>query len=230
LIVKLLWDTGAPPSPPPDDGVAVWLAAPRPELEVAVEPWLSEPERARRDAFLHAGARGQFLTGRWLLRGVVGPLSGVAPAALVVRESERGALAVASDGGWYVNLSHTDGLVALAVSATPVGVDVEDRHRVGRTVELADRFFAPSEARALRALPADRQRDRFFDLWTLKEAYIKARGLGLAIPLASFAFDLDAPTLGFGTETEPDAARWQFARLDPTPRHRLAVCRARARP
>ncbi|MCC6621519.1 MAG: 4'-phosphopantetheinyl transferase superfamily protein [Deltaproteobacteria bacterium] len=174
---------------------------------------------------MHAGARGQFLTGRWLLRGVVGPLSGVAPEALVVRESERGALEL---DGVYVNLSHTDGLVALAVSATPVGVDVEDRQRPGRTVELADRFFAPSESRALRALPPERQRDRFFDLWTLKEAYIKARALGLAIPLASFAFDLDAPTLGFTTTTEPDASRWEFARLDPTPRHRLAVARARA--
>ena len=206
-------------------GVAVWLAAPQPSHGEEAMTLLSDEEHERRTAFLHPGARAQFLTGRWLLRKVVGYLAGIPARALAVRLGDRGAILV---DDWHVNLSHTDGLVALAVSDTPVGVDVEDTQRVGRTVELADRFFAPSEARALRTLPPAAQRARFFDLWTLKEAYIKGRGEGLAIPLASFAFD-HAPdgTVYFSTTTEPDAGRWEFARIDPTPRHRLAVARAR---
>ena len=154
----------------------------------------------------------------------------VAGAALIgieLHETARGALELShSPNAWHLNLSHTDGLVALAVAKTPVGVDVEDLQRRGRTVELSDRFFAPSEARALRALPEAAQRSRFFDLWTLKEAYIKARGQGLAIPLASFAFDLDHGPLAF--QPQPgDPIIWQFARMDPTPRHRLALALAR---
>ena len=75
------------------------------------------------------------------------------------------------------NLSHTHGLVALAVTrGHRVGVDVE---RVTRVVDLAvaDRHFAPAEVRDLRRLPAEEQPVAFFEYWTLKEAYIKARGM-----------------------------------------------------
>ncbi|TNF31586.1 MAG: 4'-phosphopantetheinyl transferase superfamily protein [Deltaproteobacteria bacterium] len=117
--------------------------------------------------------------------------------------------------------------VALA-TGRDVGVDVEDAARRGRTVELADRFFAPSEVAALRALPEGAaQRDRFFRLWTLKESYIKARGQGLAIPLSGFAFALDGAgsAIGFSArpEVDDDAARWRFFGLRPSERHQLAV-------
>lgn len=244
---RLTWGPSDGELPEPG-AVGVWLARPEAWLAEAVAPWLSEAERARRDRFLHEGARGQFVCGRWLLRQVAGRLVGREPAAVELREGERGALMLPAESGWYVNLSHTDGLVAVAAARTPVGVDVEDAERRGRTVELADRFFAPAEAKALRALPEAEQRERFFALWTLKESYIKARGLGLAIPLASFAFDLDRPALGFppagrgipvaslrvaplgfaidttmDVNRGEDAARWRFARAAPTERHRLAV-------
>ncbi len=228
-MLRVTWGVAAV-EPPARGEVAVWLTEPSEAHARAVEPWLAPEEEARRQRFQHHGARAQFLTGRWLLRSVVAALDGVTPAAVALRESERGALALrASPNAWYLNLSHTDGLVALAVARAPVGVDVEDTARGGRTVELADRFFAPAEAAALRALPVAAQRARFFDLWTLKEAYIKACGLGLAIPLASFAFALDGAELCFsvayGVDGAPaeDAPRWRFARMDATPRHRLAV-------
>lgn len=217
-------------TPPPADHAGVWLVVPDDAHRVAIADALSESERERRDGFLHLGARGQFLTGRWLLRNVLARLEHLHPRDVRLNETERGALELADDSngpsGWHLNLSHTDGLVALAVARTPVGIDVEDRERRGRTIELADRFFAPSESAALRALPPERQRQRFFDLWTLKEAYIKARGQGLAIPLASFAFDPDRDPLGFSPQPG-DPIDWRFARLDPTPRHRLAVALAR---
>ena len=124
------------------------------------------------------------------------------------------------------NLSHTEGLIACAVTiGREVGVDVEHVQR-RLTHDIADRFFAPREVQDLKALPADEQPKAFFDYWTLKEAYIKARGFGLALPLADFAFQLSPaapPRISFEPSLDDDPATWQFAQDWPTPTHRLAV-------
>lgn len=194
-----------------------------------VAPWLSEAERARRDRIVHPRALAEFLAGRRMLRSLMAPLVGARPESVGVVESERGALTLdprAHGAKWCFNISHTDGLVALAIARAPIGVDVEWLARPGRTVELAERYFAPAEVAALRALPEARRRDRFFDLWTLKEAYIKARGLGLAIPLDSFAFSLehDAVAIAIAPEAnEAPGARWRFHLTDVGTSHRLAI-------
>ncbi len=124
------------------------------------------------------------------------------------------------------NLSHTSGLVALAVTrGHRVGVDVE---RVSRVVDLAvaDRHFARTEVRDLRALPVAEQPVAFFEYWTLKEAYIKARGMGLALPLGAFAFTLQPPrppSIAFVPAFDDLPSRWQFWQTWPTPRHRLSL-------
>ena len=126
----------------------------------------------------------------------------------------------------HFNVSHTRGLVALAVTrGHRLGVDVE---RVTRTVMdgVADRHFAAAEVRDLRARPADEQATAFFEYWTLKEAYIKARGMGLALPLDAFAFGLRpplAPTITFAEGFDDVAERWQFWQAWPTPAHRLSL-------
>lgn len=198
-----------------------------------VEPWLSESERARRDRIQHPRALAEFLAGRRLIRHALSHLLGIAPASLRLVENQYGALALdpgAHPGPWHFNLSHTDHLLALAIARHPIGVDVEHVHRPGRTVELADRFFAPAEIAALLALPEHLRRDRFFDLWTLKEAYIKARGMGLAIPLADFAFTLDEGldagsiriTVAPSVADAPDA-HWRFYLTSVGVAHRLAL-------
>jgi 4'-phosphopantetheinyl transferase len=126
------------------------------------------------------------------------------------------------------NLSHTDGLVVCLVSrGREVGVDVEDRTRGGDLLEIADRFFSPFEVKALRALPLEAQMDRFFLYWTLKESYIKARGMGLSLSLSAFSFELDAPGRGIriffdpGFEDEPE--RWRFSALSYGRKHAIAA-------
>ncbi|MCA9518143.1 MAG: 4'-phosphopantetheinyl transferase superfamily protein [Myxococcales bacterium] len=220
----------ATPSAPPVR-VAVRLAAPTAELEALAEPLLAPEERVRRDRFLHDGARREYLVGRWLLRTTLAAELGADAASLRFVENAHGALSLPAPATLSFNLSHTKGLVAVATcDGHDVGVDVEDRLRRGRTTEIAHRFFAPAEVAALRALPEEAQRDRFFAIWTLKEAYIKARGLGLALPLATFAFDLDTDPGAVGLSLTPaardDATRWRFERRDPTPRHRLAIAAA----
>ena len=124
------------------------------------------------------------------------------------------------------NISHTDGLIACAVTiGREVGVDVE---HIGRrlTHDVAGRFFAPQEVKDLAILPEDEQQKAFFDYWTLKEAYIKARGFGLALPLADFAFTLAPPSqprIAFEPALDDDPETWQFAQAWPTPHHRLAL-------
>jgi 4'-phosphopantetheinyl transferase len=116
--------------------------------------------------------------------------------------------------------------VACAVTVgRDVGVDVEYVHRP-LTHAVPERFFSVQEVRDLRALPQHDQPLVFFDYWTLKESYIKARGLGLALPLAQFTFHRvpgDAPVISFAPELHDDPASWQFAQFWPTSNHRMAV-------
>ena len=133
------------------------------------------------------------------------------------------------------NLSHTRGLVACVVTlGLDSGVDVE---RPGRQIRdplaLARHGFAPAERRALRRLSGRAQRELFCDLWTLKEAYVKARGAGfLALPARKLAYEI-APggiiRLTIEPELEDRPEAWQVALLAPTADHRLAVAIRRGR-
>jgi 4'-phosphopantetheinyl transferase len=118
------------------------------------------------------------------------------------------------------NLSHTHEHIVLAVrQGGPVGVDVEGGRTVADSLALVEQFFAPSEIIALRALPVAQQAQRFVALWTLKEAYVKARGLGLSIPLDQFGFEFneasaDAPCQlkrwWASIHIDPEPQAWQF--------------------
>jgi 4'-phosphopantetheinyl transferase len=218
-----------------DDEVHLWWVLPDeigdPRLLAAYEALLAPEERARRARYHFEHSRREYLLTRALVRGTLARYVDVAPAALGFTQNEHGRPEMArADLAWLrFNVSNTKGLLALAVTrGRDVGVDVEDTERRGDTVSVADRFFSPIEVEALRALPEDAQRERFFTYWTLKEAYIKARGMGLAIPLDHFSFLLDpepgAPVaIRFDPQLPDDPASWQFARFDLTPRHHTAA-------
>jgi 4'-phosphopantetheinyl transferase len=128
------------------------------------------------------------------------------------------------------NITHTAGLVACVVThGRDVGVDVEHLYppRWGdeACLEIAAAYFAPAEVAALAAAPPDQRRGLFFEIWTLKEAYAKARGLGLALPLASYSFDQRSPEVRIrcALDVDHDPDGWRFERSRPTPRHALAV-------
>jgi 4'-phosphopantetheinyl transferase len=215
------------------DEVHLWWVLPDeitdPRLLAAYEALLSPEERARKARYHFEHSRREYLLTRALVRATLARYVDVAPAALTFSQNEHGRPEMARpELGWLrFNLSNTKGLLALAVTRDrDVGVDVEDTSRRGDTVNVADRFFSPLEVDALHALPEDAQRDRFFAYWTLKEAYIKARGMGLAIPLDHFSFLLDAPlpiAIRFDPQLEDDPASWQFERFVLTERHHTAA-------
>lgn len=114
--------------------------------------------------------------------------------------------------GLRFSLTHTRGLVACAVThGRSVGLDAESLPAPGDWATLARRFFAPSETRALLALPAAAAGPAFIRIWTLKEAYVKARGLGLALDLASFTIGGDPPRIA----PDPGGERLWYAASRP---------------
>lgn len=190
---------------------------------------LTEDEWKRCQRFAYTEGVREQLAARVMVRSALSRYAPVGAGAWRFTENAYGRPEVAEPfhaTGLRFNLSHSHGVVTLAVSAShAVGIDVE---HVGRTARLAvaDRFFAPAEIAALRALPVEQQPRRFLGYWTLKEAYIKARGAGLSLPLDRFAFDLDdrrRPTITFADDFDDDARAWQFDQLFVGPEHLVAV-------
>lgn len=219
---------------PPLNHVAVWAAethAPAIQARLAAyRELLSDDEVRRAERFLHSDDAARFVIGRALARTMLSRYAEVAPRdwPFVIDDHGRPELVKRPPGApdLRFNLTHTPGLVACAVTVgREVGVDVEHIRRPIRK-ELPERFFSAREVADLRALPDAEQQTVFFDYWTLKEAYIKARGLGLALPLGQFTFLRTtgrAPSIVFAPELHDDAATWQFAQFWPTVAHRMAV-------
>lgn len=200
-----------------------------PAVLAAYDALLTPEERARKQRYYFEKNRHEFLITRALVRSVLSRYAPVRPADWTFSANAHGCPAVATPAGTGLrfNLSNTRGLVCCLVARDrDIGVDVEDTERDGETVAIADRFFSPSEVDELRAQPEERRRARFFDYWTLKEAYIKARGMGLAIPLDHFSFLLaEGQPIGiaFDPRLEDDPAVWQFAQLRPTASHLISL-------
>lgn len=209
---------------------AFWLLAAEapPEAHADALAWMSSEERRRHDRFAFEHSRAEHRLTRWLVRATLSRFAPVEPGAWRFVPNAHGRPEIAGPEtrfGLRFNASNTRGLVAVAVARDhDVGVDVEETSRPP-ALEMAPRYFAPREVAALDALPASERAERFWAHWTLKEAYIKARGMGLALPLDAFAFDVDTDPVrvAFDPRVADDPARWAFSRHAPTPRHRLAL-------
>ena len=188
---------------------------------------LDEEETGRHQRFIFNRHRHLFLVARALVRSVLARSLGIDdPAAVAFTRGADGKPALSPATGLQFNLSHTHGLVALAVTRDcPVGIDVEFLSRQADIASLAERYFAPAEAGALLALPVEEWNTRFFDLWTLKEAFLKACGTGLRTPLRDFSFTLSDADIDIvfapGLDEKPHS--WQFWQLDVDRGYRLAL-------
>ncbi|MDR9863558.1 MULTISPECIES: 4'-phosphopantetheinyl transferase superfamily protein [Pseudomonas] len=186
-----------------------------PTLLARYRSWLSAEESQRMQHFMFERHRHQYLVTRALLRATLSLYAPwVAPQQWVFASNAWGKPAIVAPAlPMAFNLSHTEGLVVLALTLeNSVGIDVEPRQRLADE-DLAERFFSASEVRYLCSLPSAERASAFMGFWTLKEAYIKARGQGLSIPLDSFSFELATPgQIGFACQTlaPPEARRWRF--------------------
>jgi 4'-phosphopantetheinyl transferase len=220
--------------PLPQHAVHVWYTLTPQELDhdliARFRILLTPEERARHDRFVQEKDRRQYLVGKVLVRTILSRYLPRVPHEWIFTTNRFGKPVVANgapESNLQFNLSHTEGLVACVVARDrEVGIDVEN---VGRSVNLdvARRFFAPAEVAFLEQLPDDQRQASFFLFWTLKEAYVKARGLGLSLPLEQFAFrleDLQAPTITFEPVMKEDPADWRFfLPAVPSRAHQVAV-------
>jgi len=188
---------------------------------------LSSDERARAGRFLSGQDRASYAAAHALARRMLAAAAAVQPDALTFVAGPYGKPAIAGPeetSGIAFNIAHTRGLVACAVCLEgDVGVDVEAVRAELQPADLAQRFFATSECEGLAAVAADARPARFTDLWALKEAYIKAVGLGLSHALDTFAFSF-GPDGRLSFQRPPgDTAPRVFALFEPKPGFRLAV-------
>ncbi|MBN2307593.1 MAG: 4'-phosphopantetheinyl transferase superfamily protein, partial [Candidatus Hydrogenedentes bacterium] len=129
--------------------------------------------------------------------------------------------------GLRFNVSHSGALALVAATrGRAIGVDIEQVHERAAAMGIARRFFSREEVAALRALPAEARRVGFLNCWTRKEAYIKAKGQGLSLPLDKFSVTLapgDPPAL-LRTQDDPaEAGRWALHAIDAGPGYVAAV-------
>lgn len=204
-------DPGAP---------ALWIFR-RSELEPhlsALSALLAEDERERGNRLVREEHRTEFMLFHGMLRLLLGRHAGVDPAALDFARGARGRPKIVAPGSAThldFNLTDAPGVMALAVAADGrVGVDIE---RIDRTVDaraVAERFFHPDERRALAALPEAARRDRFLDLWTAKEAWLKydGRGIGELLGRLDFSAWTDQPCVRAATAAETPVLCWRFRR------------------
>jgi 4'-phosphopantetheinyl transferase len=193
---------------------------------------LSSEERAQEPRFCFDDDRRRFLITRALVRTVLSRYSHTEPQCWSFTQNAYGRPQVvprdSTEARISFNVSHTKSLILLGVTGEcALGVDVENVSARRPTLGIADDYFAPEEVAALHALPAVRRPERFFELWTLKESYIKARGMGLSIPLDTFSFRFPTEQwveLLSHAGRDGDSAQWRFWQLRPATEYLAAVC------
>jgi 4'-phosphopantetheinyl transferase len=188
---------------------------------------VSVDERDRFRRYKHALASYQFLAGRLLIRQWLAEVSGVVAAEWRFVEGPRGRPAIASPSSpWSFNLAHSGGMVACVLSMIKdVGVDVEHLDRRPMADDLYRRYCSPAEIADIERYEDDERSQRFLTYWTLKEAYLKARGLGIAVQLADVEFSIDGarPSIRFLNSLAGNDPGWTFALFQPSPRFLLSA-------
>ncbi len=219
----------------PKNEVHLWFAFPEeirdPSLLSQYHRFLNADEAVQQRRFHFEKHRHQYLITRALVRAGLSRYLPNAPGDWVFEKNKYGRPEIAphlNPGQLRFNLSHSDGLIVLAVVwSREIGVDVEFMDRGGGLIEIADRFFSPTEVRELNTQPDSEKTHRFFDYWTLKESYIKARGMGLSIPLDHFSFILGEGSdisITIDPRQNDQPQRWQFRQwLLAESRHKAAL-------
>ncbi|MDP4536987.1 4'-phosphopantetheinyl transferase superfamily protein [Alkalimonas collagenimarina] len=176
--------------------IQLWIANDEqitcPELLNQYQLLLSDEERTQYQRFIYNGHRHQYLVTRALVRSTLSRYCPyIAPHQWQFKRNRFGKPAIMNHLNipLYFNLSHTKGAVVLVVHCEgEVGVDIEWIHRREKLTEIATRYFTQHEIKTLQALDPVTRRHYFYQLWTLKEAYIKACGQGMSLPLNQFYF------------------------------------------
>jgi len=218
---------------PDAEDIDVWLVRPDrvkdPALLARYRALLTHDEATRLAAFRAEKHRHEYLLTRALVRATLSRYRPVAPAAWRFAKNEFGRPTIDPPCGVWFNLSNCVSLVVCAVSRVrEVGVDVEPLARAEEVREVQSTVFSDAELADLRALDRTKEADRLVSLWTLKEAYIKARGIGMSAPLRQITLrfgPMGAARLELAPSVGDDASPWWFHTFD-VDGHRVALASA----
>jgi 4'-phosphopantetheinyl transferase len=174
--------------------------------------------------------REHFIVARGVLRAILGRYLNRVPECLSFSYGARGKPALAGESDTDAirfSVSHSHGVALYAFTrGREVGIDLERIRCDLAAVEIAERFFSRREVAMLRSLPTAVQHQAFFRCWTRKEAYIKAKGEGLSLPLDQFDVSLapEEPAAVLGAQRDPsEASRWSLQDLAPAPGYAAAL-------
>jgi 4'-phosphopantetheinyl transferase len=215
----------------PNDEVHVWRATldyPRDRI-AQLRQILSSEERDRADRFHFEADRTRHIVGRGLLRMLIGHCLDIPADQLHFEQGIFGKprLNLGLSNRLEFNLSHSGKLVLIALCRErAVGVDVAQMRRGMATDAIATRFFSPNERRDLAKVAGDARCAAFFECWTRKEAYVKARGDGLSLRLDEFDVSFlpgEEPRLLETRHDPADARRWTLHALDPGLDYKAAI-------
>ena len=226
------WDSPPKTLALSNNAVHVWQAS----LHVptsclrAFEDTLAADERARAERFYFQKHREHFIAGRGLLRDILSRYLDREPDQLRFCYNAYGKPSLieeTSAEGLCFNLSHSHEMALYALTrGREIGVDIEYFRPDVETEKLAKRFFSPREAAVLRTLPEHLRKEGFFNCWTRKEAYIKAEGQGMSIPLSTFDVSLTPgePAALLRTQNHPqETSHWSLQALNPEPGYAAAL-------
>jgi 4'-phosphopantetheinyl transferase len=214
----------------PSHEVHVWRALlDQPQSLTDFLATLAADEQERAARFLFQKDRERFIAARGMLRAILSRYLDVRPDDLSFGYSAHGKPFLVSEPGGDVrfNVSHSHGLALFAFAQKrDLGIDVEQVRLEVAGQRIAERFFSACEVAALRGLPANQHTEAFFNCWTRKEAYIKARGEGLSLPLDQFDVSLapgQPPALLRAGMAANEAARWSMIELAPAAGYKAAL-------
>jgi 4'-phosphopantetheinyl transferase len=192
-----------------------------PEADIALlRRLLSQDEIARAERFVRPIHGRRYIAGRGRLRQIISAYLGCDPVAVEILTDKYGKPFVAPDpaGALHFNLSHSQDQALLAVSRDlPLGVDIEMIRPIEERVE---RIFSPAEQQALASLTGADWTIGFYNCWTRKEAFVKALGHGLSLPLDDFDVSLrpGEPARLISHRADPDAPKcWKLIPLEVQP-------------
>lgn len=198
-------------------------------LNFTYDRLLTEDEKERCDRFRFSADRELFLTARWLVRTTLSDYADVDPCEWRFTNNPFGRPEIAFPNlpSLRFNLSHSRGMVLLGVTIeNDIGVDVEHVDQFVDILSLARNNFSAPEVEQLEATSGNAQRDLFFKIWTLKEAYVKATGLGLSLPLTDFTVVPGADHCVELTESKNDNSEsdtWWLTQRKVSPKYQTGI-------
>ena len=226
--MTIAWATPSSWPPLSDDEIHVWCVELDEAGEVsALAACLSADERERAGGLLTGTHQRRFVVARGMLRQLLGLYLDQAPDAVAFLRGPHGKPFL-QEGGLHFNVSHSHEMALYAIAHTrEVGVDVEWMRPQVAHEQIAARFFSLEEQEALAQMPDEARRAAFYNIWTRKEAYVKARGDGIAAGLDTFAVSLGAEAaLLRSDEGRDEVERWKLVALEPADGYVAALCGA----